>query len=120
MVVLNPAVVLLEATGGLEIPLVAEIATAGLSVVVVNPRQVRDFAKATGRLVKTDALDAVVLAHFAEAVRPPVRKLPDADTQRLNSLVSCRGQLMSTVVAESSRLSRASVAVRPGIEANIA
>ena len=64
---------LLEATGGLEVPLVASLAAAALPVVVVNPRQVRDFAKATDRLAKTDALDAQVLAHFAQAVRPPVR-----------------------------------------------
>ncbi len=72
---LEPAAVLLEATGGLEVPLVSALAAAALPVVVVNPCQVRDFAKATGRLAKTDALDAQVLAHFAEAVRPPVRPL---------------------------------------------
>ena len=70
---LGPALVLLEATGGLELPLVAALATAALPVVVVNPRQVRDFARATGTLAKTDTLDAAVLAHFAEAVRPLVR-----------------------------------------------
>ena len=78
---LEPALVLLEATGGLELPLVAALAAAVLPVVVVNPRQVRDFAKATGRLAKTDSLDAAVLAHFAEAVRsspasPPGRRDP--------------------------------------------
>ena len=72
--------VLLEATGGLELPLVAALAAAALPVVVVNPRQVRDFARATGTLAKTDALDAAVLAHFADAVRPSVRPLRDADT----------------------------------------
>ena len=70
---LGPAMVLLEASGGLELPLVAALAAASLPVVVVNPRQVRDFARATGTLAKTDALDAQVLAHFAEVVRPPVR-----------------------------------------------
>ena len=69
---LEPALVLLEATGGLELPLVVALAAAALPVVVVNPRQVRDFAKATGTLAKTDTLDAGVLAHFADAVRPPV------------------------------------------------
>ena len=68
---LGPAMVLLEATGGLELPLVAALAAAALPVVVVNPRQVRDFARATGTLAKTDSLDAAVLAHFADAVRPP-------------------------------------------------
>ena len=79
---LEPALVLLEATGGLELPLVAALAAAALPVVVVNPRQVRDFAKATGTLAKTDTLDAGVLAHFADAVRPPRRPLRDAETQQ--------------------------------------
>ena len=68
----EPTAVLLEATGGLEVPLVSALAAAALPVVVVNPRQVRDFAKTTGKLAKTDALDAQVLAHFAEAVRAPI------------------------------------------------
>ena len=80
MVDLGPAMVLLEATGGLELPLVAALAAAALPVVVVNPRQVRDFARATGTLAKTDSLDAAVLAHFADAVRPSVRPLRDAET----------------------------------------
>ena len=75
---------LLEAAGGLELPLVAALAAEALPVVVVNPRQVRDFARATGTLAKTDALDAAVLAHFADAVRPSVRPLRDAETQVLN------------------------------------
>ena len=70
---LEPVMVLLEASGGLELPLVAALATEELPVVVVNPRQVRDFARATGKLAKTDSLDAAVLAHFAEVIRPPVR-----------------------------------------------
>lgn len=82
---LTPTTVVLEATGGLEVPLAAALAAAALPVAVVNPRQVRDFAKATGQLAKTDALDAKVLAHFAEAVRPPVRPLRDADTQELSA-----------------------------------
>ncbi len=86
--VLEPEMVLLEATGGLEIPLAAALAAASLPVAVVNPRQVRNFAKATGKLAKTDSLDARVLAHFAEAVQPPVRPLPDADTQELHSLTT--------------------------------
>ena len=77
---LNPAALVLEASGGLELPLVAALAAASLPVVVVNPRQVRDFAKATGRLAKTDTLDAAVLAHFAEAVPPPLRPLREAGT----------------------------------------
>ena len=103
---LNPAALVLEASGGLELSLVAALASASLPVVVVNPRQVRDFAKATGRLAKTDSLDAAVLAHFAEAVRPPLRPLRDAETQALNSLVACRQQVMiMLLVAERNRLS---------------
>ena len=116
---LNPAAVVLEASGGLELPLVAALAAASLPVVVVNPRQVRDFAKATGRLAKTDTLDAAVLAHFAEAVRPPLRPLRDAETQDLNSMVTRRRQVMSMLVAERNRLSSAAMAVRPSVEAHI-
>ena len=117
---LSPALVLLEASGGLELPLVAALAAAALPVVVVNPRQVRDFAKATGTLAKTDALDAAVLAHFAEAVRPPVRPLRDAETQALNALAARRHQVMIMLVSEKNRLSSATIAVRPRIEAHIA
>ena len=101
---LNPAALALEATGGLELPLVAALAAASLPVVVVNPRQVRDFAKATGRLAKTDSLDAAVLAHFAEAVRPPRRPLRDAETQVLSSLVARRHQVMTTGSGEEPPL----------------
>ena len=117
---LNPAALVPEATGGLELPLVAALAAASLPVVVVNPRQVRDFARATGRLAKTDSLDAAVLAHFAEAVRPPRRPGGDAETQALNSLVARRQQVMTMLVAERNRLSSAAMAVRPSIEAHIA
>ena len=108
---LEPSVVVLESTGGLGLPLAA----AFLPVVVVNPRQVRHFAKATGRLAKTDALDARVLAHFAEAVRHPVRPLPDCDTQELHSLTARRTQVVEMMVAEKNRLGRASRAVVPRI-----
>ena len=118
---LEPALVVLEATGGLELPIVAALAAEESPVVVVNPRQVRDFAKATGKLAKTDALDAAVLAHFAEAVRPPVRPLRGAETQDLNSLTARRHQVMTMLVSEKNRLSAATtVAVRPRIEAHIA
>ena len=117
---LEPVIVLLEASGGLELPLVAALAAEAVPVVVVNPRQVRDFAKATGKLAKTDSLDAAVLAHFAEVVRPPVRPLRDAETQALNSLAARRHQVMTMLVSEKNRLSSATVAVRPRIEAHIA
>ena len=117
---LEPALVLLEATGGLELPLVAALAAAALPVVVVNPRQVRDFAKATGTLAKTDTLDAGVLAHFADAVRPEVRPLKDAEAQVLNSLTARRHQLRTMLVSEKNRLGTAIGAVSPRIEAHIA
>ena len=87
-------------------------------MVVVNPRQVRDFAKATGTLAKTDTLDAGVLAHFADAVRPDVRPLQDAETQALNSLTARRCQVMTMLVSEKNRLGTASGAVSPRIEAH--
>ena len=110
---------LLEASGGLELPLVAALAAAALPVVVVNPRQVRDLAKATGTLAKTDPLDAAVLAHFADAVGPSVRPLRDAETQVLNSLTARRHQVMTMRVSEKNRLGTAISAVRPRIEAHI-
>ena len=117
---LEPVMVLLEASGGLELPLVAALAAEAVPVVVVNPRQVRDFARATGKLAKTDSLDAAAIAHFAEAVRPPVRPLWDAETQALNSLAARRHQVMTMLVSEKNRLGTATVAVRPRIEAHIA
>jgi len=117
---IGPAMVLLEATGGLEVPLVAALAAAALPVVVVNPRQVRDFARATGTLAKTDSLDAAVLAHFADAVRPSVRPLRDAETQVLNSLAARRHQVLTMLVSEKNRLGTAISAVHPRIEAHIA
>lgn len=120
MVNLGPVMVLLEATGGLELPLVAALAAEALPVVVVNPRQIREFARATGTLAKTDSLDAAVLAHFADAVRPSVRPLKDSETQVLNSLLARRHQVMTMLVSEKNRLGTAIGAVRPRIEAHIA
>jgi transposase len=116
---LQPTTVVLEATGGLELPLASALAAAGLPVAVVNPRQVRDFAKGTGQLAKTDRLDAAVLARFAEAVRPPVRPLPDEATQRLGALVTRRQQLIEMLTAEKNRLGSAPLAMRPEIQAHI-
>ena len=98
----------------------ASLSAASLPVVVVNPRQVRDFPRSTGRLAKTDALDAQVLAHFAQAVRPPVRRLRDADAQVLISLTTRRNQVMTLLVGERDRLGPAIPAVRPRIQAHIA
>jgi transposase len=100
---LAPRLIVLEATGGLERPVTAAMVAAGLSVVVVNPRQVRDFARATGTLAKTDRLDAAVLAHFAEAVRPPVRPVPDETSRSLAALVARRRQLIEMLTAERNR-----------------
>ena len=116
---LGPSAVVLESTGGLELLLAGALAAASLPVVVVNPRQVRDFARATGRLAKTDVLDAQVLAHFAEAIRPAVRPLPDSGTQELHSLTARRTQVVEMLVAEKNRLGRASKAVAPRIRAHI-
>ena len=117
---LRPALVVLEATGGRELPVAAALATAGLAVAVVNPRQVRDFARAIGQLAKTDALDAQVLARFAEVVHPTPRPLPDAQAQELSALLARRRQLIGMRTAERQRLDTATPAVRPHIQAHIA
>ncbi len=101
-----PARMVLEATGGLERLAARTLGAAGRPVAVVNPRQVRDFAKATGRLAKTDALDAQILAHFAAAVRPPVRPLPDTQTEALAALLTRRRQVVQQRTAERNRLAR--------------
>jgi transposase len=97
------ALVVLEATGGYEAPVVAALATAGLPVAVVNPRQVRDFARALGRLAKTDRIDAQVLALFGARVQPTPRPLPDAATQELEALLARRRQLLEMLHAERQR-----------------
>jgi len=116
---LTPALIVLEATGGFETAAVAAVVAAGLTVVVANPRQVRDFARATGQLAKTDALDAQVLALFAERVRPEPRPLPDAAVQGLDALLTRRRQLLEMLVAEQNRLGFAAVAVRRDITQHI-
>ncbi len=116
---LHPALIVVEPTGGLELPLTAALAAAGLPVAVVNPRQVRDFAKATGRLAKTDRLDAQVLAHFAQAVQPTPRPLPDAQTQELAALLARRQQLVQMLTAEKNRLGTSRAPVRQRVQAHI-
>jgi transposase len=115
---MNPTLVVAEATGGFEAAVVAELATA-LTVAVVNPRQVRDFAKATGQLAKTDRIDAEVLARFAEAVRPEPRPLKDEETRHLAALVSRRRQLSDMIVAEGNRLGAAPQKLHKGIQKHI-
>ena len=117
---LEVELIVLEATGGLEHSLAAELARADFAVAVVNPRQVRDFARATGRLAKTDKIDAQVLALFAERVRPEARRLPSQAQRTLSALVTRRRQLLEMLQAEKNRLRRADAVVAPDIEAHIA
>jgi transposase len=116
----SPTLVVMEATGGLEIPLTGALAAAGIPVVVVNPRQVRDFAKATGKLAKTDALDAQMLARFADVMRPEPRPLPDAETRALAALLSRRRQLVEMLTAERNRLMSVHTPVRKSLRTHIA
>jgi transposase len=116
---LTPTLIVLEATGGYEAALVAALATAGLPLVVVNPRQVRDFAKATGQLAKTDAIDAQVLALFAERVRPAPRPLPDEAVQALDARLTRRRQLVEMLTAERNRLLVARAPVRRDLQQHI-
>lgn len=116
---LAPMLIVLEASGGYETPVLARLASAGLPVVAVNPRQVRDFARSTGQLAKTDTLDAQVLARFAAVVQPELRPLPDAATRELSALLTRRRQLVEMRTAESNRLGRALDAVRPEIREHL-
>jgi transposase len=116
---LGPALIVVEATGGYETAPVAALAHAGLPVIVANPRQVRDFAKATGQLAKTDRLDAHLLALFADRVRPEPRPLPDAARQPLDALVTRRRQLLERLTAEKNRLAHAQPPVRHDLTRHI-
>jgi transposase len=116
---LAPSLVVLEATGGLEAPLAVALTVAGLPAVVVNPRAVRDFARATGQLAKTDRLDALVLARFGQSVRPPLRPLKDADTQVMDAWLTRRRQLVEMITAEKNRRTSACAGVLPDIERHI-
>lgn len=111
--------VVLEATGGLEQPAAAALALAGLPVAIVNPRQVRDFAKAVGRLAKTDRIDAAVLAHFAEAVKPEPRPLADDQARELSAIVLRRRQLLAMITAEANRAGTAPKAVKKRIGSHL-
>jgi transposase len=114
-----PSLVVLEATGGLQLRVAAELGAAELPVAVVNPRQVRDFARATGRLAKTDRLDAEAIARFAASLRPEPRPLPDAERQALIDLVTRRRQLVAMRTAEKLRLGHVHKALRPGVVAHV-
>src|SRR5580693_2560797 len=111
--------VILEATGGLETPVASALAAAGIAVAIVNPRQVRDFARATGLLAKTDALDAEVLARFGEAVRPQARPLADEQAQALEALVTRRRQLVEMLTAEKNRRANAPKVLHRSIDEHI-
>ena len=116
---LAPQLVVLEATGGMEMVLAGELAASQLAIAVVNPRHVRDFARAAGKLAKTDALDAQVLAHFAEAMRPASRPLPDDASQELRALMARRRQLVEMITAEKNRLRTAAPRIRPKVQEHI-
>lgn len=115
----RPACVVLEATGGLQAALASALAVAGVPVAVVNPRQVRDFARATGQLAKTDAIDAHILARFAEAVRPTPRPLPDEATRAFSALLTRRRQLIEMLVAEQHRRRTAPRPIQRQIQAHL-
>jgi transposase len=118
---LAPTLVVLEASGGYQRRAVAALALAGLAVAVVNPARTREFAKALGRLAKTDKVDAAVLAEFADRVRPQARPLPDAQARQMQELLGRRGQLVGMRTAEKNRLGTAlSRVVRRSIEEHLA
>lgn len=116
---LAPALIVVEATGGLETRLVIALASASLPVVAVNPRNARYFAKATGKLAKTDAIDAALLAQFAKNIKPEIRPIKDEETRKLTALTARRHQLIGMISAEKNRLQQASKWVRPDIKATI-
>lgn len=117
---LGPDLIVMEATGGMEMPVASALAILPLPVAVVNPRHVRDFAKATGRLAKTDSLDAQVLAEFGERIRPEARQLPDEQAQALQALVTRRRQVVQMLTMERNRCHTVSPAMRQRIEVHIA
>jgi len=116
---LNPLLIVMESTAGLEMPVAVDLAAAGLNVVIVNPRQVRDFARATGKLAKTDRIDAQILARFGEMVRPEVRPLKDEQIQELSALISRRRQIVDMLTAEKNRLTSAPKRIQKDIKAHI-
>lgn len=116
---LRPALITLEATGGLEVLLVSELAHAKLPLAVVNPKRIRDFAKSIGQLAKTDKLDAKVIAHFGAATHPEVKILPTQEEERLAALITRRRQVVEMLTAEKNRLHSARFAMREHVEAHI-
>src|SRR3984893_9937933 len=115
----QPELIVLEASGGYEVAILERLFAKKLAVALLNPRHVREFARASGRLAKTDAIDAEVLAHFAEVMKPEPRQMADADTRRLRVLVARRGQLVQMVTAETHRQSHSSALLHGGFAATI-
>ncbi|PZD74645.1 hypothetical protein C1752_00605 [Acaryochloris thomasi RCC1774] len=111
--------IVLEATGGMELPAAVELSQSGIAVAVVNPRQTRDFAKATGQIAKTDTIDAAVLAHFAEAIQPETRPLASEESQLLGELVTRRHQIVDMITAEKNRLAAMHGPMKAHIEQHI-
>lgn len=116
---LQPELIVLEATGGLELPFVAELAYVKIPVAVVNPRRIREFARSIGQLAKTDKLDAKVIAHFGAATRPEARKLPTEEEEKLTALMTRRRQIIEMLTAERNRLHSARFAMQERIEMHI-
>ena len=116
----GPALVVIEATGGYQFRVVEHLAIHAIPVAVVNPRQVRDFAKATGKLAKTDRIDAAVIAHFGEAVKPKPQASKDDQARKLDAMISCRRQLVEMITAEKNRFAVAKSWVKDDIGATIA
>lgn len=117
---LHPERIVLEATGGLEVPALAALADVGLPVVAVNPRQTRDFAKAAGLLAKTDRIDAIALARFAEAMKPEIRPIPDAEARELSALIARRRQLVDMLTAEKNRRQSAPTRLHKQLDKHVA
>ena len=116
---IKPELIVLEATGGMELNAATQLTQAELSVAIINPRQARDFAKATGQLAKTDAIDARVLAHFADAIRPEVRQISDESSRQLEDLVVRRRQLSDMITAEKNRRRGKTNSVKASIDEHI-
>jgi transposase len=115
----GPTLVVMEATGGVETNLLVALTSAGLPAIAINPRQARDFARAQGKLAKTDKIDAMVLAEFADRIRPEPRLVPDEAALELRELITRRRQLIEMLTAEKNRLRRARPTVKPNIQAHI-
>ncbi|WGS51196.1 IS110 family transposase [Paraburkholderia sp. D15] len=119
LIALNPTLIVMEATGKLELAVLRALCEAGLPAVAVNPRQVRDFARATGMRAKTDRIDAFAIARFAAVIKPVVRPLTDVQTEQLQALLLRRAQLVDMLVAEKARLERAHAAARESLNDHI-